>query len=71
MLYLILNLNITTMLKKLSILLVIIGFTTAVTAQIKTPQPSPAAKLEQVVGLTDVSLEYSRPAMRGEQSLEI
>jgi len=65
MLYLILNLNITTMLKKLSILLVIIGFTTAVNAQIKTPQPSPAAKLEQVVGLTDVSLEYSRPAMRG------
>ena len=53
------------MLKKLSILLVIIGFTSTVNAQIKTPQPSPAAKIEQVVGLTDVTLEYSRPAMRG------
>ena len=53
------------MLKKLLILLVIIGFTSTVNAQIKTPQPSPASKLEQVVGLTDVTLEYSRPAMRG------
>jgi DUF2911 family protein len=53
------------MLKKLSFLLVIIGFTTTANAQIKTPQPSPAAKLEQVVGLTDISLEYSRPSMRG------
>lgn len=34
-------------------------------AQINTPAPSPFAKMEQVVGLTDVSLEYSRPAMRG------
>jgi len=37
----------------------------SVNAQIKTPQPSPAAKIEQVVGLTDVSIEYSRPSMRG------
>ena len=34
-------------------------------AQIETPQPSPSAKLEQKVGLTDVTVEYSRPAMRG------
>ncbi len=53
------------MLKKLSILLLIVGLTFSVNAQIKTPQPSPAAKIEQVVGLTDVSVEYSRPAMRG------
>ncbi|MCF6167586.1 DUF2911 domain-containing protein [Lutibacter sp.] len=53
------------MLKKLTILLLIIGLNSAVNAQIKTPQPSPASKLEQVVGLTDVTLEYSRPAMRG------
>ena len=34
-------------------------------AQIQTPQPSPAAKVEQTIGLTEVSVEYSRPAMRG------
>ena len=34
-------------------------------AQIQTPQPSPSTKVEQVVGLTKVTLEYSRPAMRG------
>ncbi|WP_158977482.1 DUF2911 domain-containing protein [Cellulophaga sp. L1A9] len=37
----------------------------AINAQIATPQPSPAAKVMQVVGLTDVTLDYSRPAMRG------
>ncbi len=34
-------------------------------AQVKTPQPSPSSKIEQVIGLTDVSVEYSRPSMRG------
>lgn len=34
-------------------------------AQIQTPQPSPSTTLEQVVGLTEVKIEYSRPAMRG------
>jgi hypothetical protein len=34
-------------------------------AQIKTPQPSPFTKIEQQVGLTDVTLEYSRPSMKG------
>lgn len=34
-------------------------------AQIQTPQPSPSSTLEQVVGLTEVKIEYSRPAMRG------
>ena len=53
------------MLKNLSLLLLFVGFTATSNAQIKTPQPSPAAKLEQVVGLTDVTIEYSRPAMRG------
>lgn len=53
------------MLKKLTIVLLMFGMVTAVKAQIKTPQPSPFSKVEQVVGLTDVSVEYSRPAMRG------
>ena len=34
-------------------------------AQIQTPQPSPSTTLEQVVGLTEVKIEYSRPTMRG------
>ena len=34
-------------------------------AQIQTPQPSPASKVTQTIGLSEVSVEYSRPAMRG------
>ncbi len=34
-------------------------------AQIKTPAPSPAATVKQVVGLTDVEVNYSRPSMKG------
>jgi hypothetical protein len=37
----------------------------SVQAQIETPQPSPSAKIMQTVGLTEVTIEYSRPAMRG------
>lgn len=51
--------------KKLLLLLLVGTLTYSVNAQIQTPAPSPAAKIEQVVGLTDVSIEYSRPAMRG------
>lgn len=36
-----------------------------VNAQLETPQPSPFTKIEQKVGLTDVTLEYSRPSMKG------
>ncbi|WP_439151771.1 DUF2911 domain-containing protein [Winogradskyella sp.] len=39
----------------------------SVNAQIETPQPSPFSKLEQKVGLTDVTLEYSRPSMKGRE----
>lgn len=34
-------------------------------AQLNTPAPSPAAKVMQTVGLTDVTVEYSRPSMKG------
>ncbi len=34
-------------------------------AQIKTPAPSPGSKLEQKVGLTDVTVDYSRPGVKG------
>ncbi len=36
-------------------------------AQVEAPQPSPFTKIEQKVGLTDVTLEYSRPGMRGRE----
>ncbi|MFP9118037.1 DUF2911 domain-containing protein [Flavobacterium sp. RNTU_13] len=34
-------------------------------AQIQTPQASPKATIDQVVGLTNVKIEYSRPSARG------
>lgn len=34
-------------------------------AQLDLPQPSPLGKIEQVVGLTKVSIEYSRPSAKG------
>lgn len=34
-------------------------------AQVQTPQPSPASKFYQKVGLTDIEVEYSRPNMNG------
>ena len=39
-------------------------FSTAVNAQIDTPQPSPLCTISQKVGLTDVEIEYSRPGMK-------
>ena len=51
--------------KKLLLIVLLITFSLNVSGQIKTPQPSPFAKIEQKVGLTDVTLEYSRPSMRG------
>lgn len=48
------------------VLLVLLMFSGALmTAQIQTPAASPAGKIEQKVGLTDVSVEYSRPGMNG------
>ena len=51
--------------KKIMLLAFMSILTLGIQAQIDTPAPSPFSKVEQVVGLTDVSLEYSRPAMRG------
>lgn len=39
--------------------------TVTATAQIRTPQPSTTAELKQGVGLTDVTIVYSRPSMKG------
>ena len=53
------------MFKTLTTLVLIIGLTFSVNAQIDTPAPSPSSKMEQVVGLTDITIDYSRPSMRG------
>lgn len=55
--------------KKL-ILPVFVMFMTALSihtleAQIRTPQPSPAAEVKQTVGLTEVTIVYSRPSAKG------
>jgi tetratricopeptide (TPR) repeat protein len=36
-------------------------------AQIETPMPSPTASFEQTLGLTTVSMEYSRPSAKGRE----
>ncbi|MDG4951084.1 DUF2911 domain-containing protein [Weeksellaceae bacterium KMM 9724] len=33
-------------------------------AQVKTPQPSPAASVTQTVGLTEITVDYSRPSAK-------
>lgn len=51
--------------KKLLFLLAVCAVSFGANAQIKTPAPSPAATVKQVVGLTDVEIIYSRPSMKG------
>lgn len=51
--------------KKLLLIALVFTFSLNVSAQVKTPQPSPFSKVEQKVGLTDVTLEYSRPGVKG------
>ncbi|WNW02655.1 DUF2911 domain-containing protein [Tenacibaculum sp. HL-MS23] len=50
--------------KKIVLSLFVAALTLTTNAQIKTPAPSPTSKLEQAVGLSDVTVEYSRPGMR-------
>lgn len=51
--------------KKITLFLLTVLVSVSLEAQINTPAPSPASKLKQTVGLTDVTVEYSRPSMRG------
>jgi hypothetical protein len=34
-------------------------------AQVKTPAPSPSAKIMETVGMTEIGIDYSRPSMKG------
>ncbi|MCX7548574.1 DUF2911 domain-containing protein [Xanthomarina sp. F1114] len=51
--------------KKILLFIAVGVFTFQMNAQVTTPQPSPSCKLEQKVGLTDFTLEYSRPGVKG------
>ena len=51
--------------KKFLLLVCVALVSFSMEAQINAPAPSPAAKLKQTVGLTNVIVEYSRPSMRG------
>jgi len=51
----------------LSSLLLCAFFISQTSAQIKTPSASPAAKIMQTVGLTDITIEYSRPSKKGRE----
>ena len=50
--------------KTILILLAVLVAANAV-AQVRTPRPSPNATLTQTVGLTDVTIKYSRPGVKG------
>ena len=52
--------------KKYLIIFTLLAFSYSF-SQIKTPQPSPAASMNQMVGLTEIEVEYSRPSMRGRE----
>ena len=51
--------------KKIIFVLATIIANFVIHAQVKTPQPSPHSTLTQVVGLTDVTVDYSRPSAKG------
>jgi hypothetical protein len=51
--------------KKVVLLVALLLSSLTFQAQIVTPQPSPKCVLNQMVGLTDVEVEYSRPGLKG------
>lgn len=55
------------MMKKVVTGLLSIFFLGIADAQVKTPQSSPATEVEQMVGLTKIELEYSRPAKKNRE----
>lgn len=51
--------------KKILLLALVATFYFGATAQISTPAPSPAGSSYSKVGLTDITIEYSRPKVKG------
>lgn len=50
--------------KKILLSLILVGTITLGNAQVKAPQPSPAATVKQSIGLSEVTVEYSRPSAK-------
>jgi len=51
--------------KKVFLLTLLTIFSLGALGQVKTPKPSPASTLKQIVGLTDITVKYSRPGIKG------
>jgi hypothetical protein len=51
--------------KNTLLIIVLLAIGLVANAQVQTPQPSPAASVSTVVGLTDVKIDYSRPSAKG------
>jgi len=51
--------------KRVLLALAVLIANLTIEAQVKTPAPSPKAVVNQMVGLTDVTLDYSRPSAKG------
>lgn len=49
----------------LTAFIISIGISFVTNAQIEIPMASPLSKLEQKIGITDISIEYSRPSVNG------
>lgn len=49
-------------------LILMLGFTLNLMAQIQTPSASPSAKVSQAVGLINIDIEYSRPSLKGRKA---
>ena len=50
--------------KKVLLSLILIGSISLGTAQVKTPQASPSSTVKQTIGLSSVTVEYSRPSAK-------
>lgn len=52
--------------RKTLITLMALAITTSAFAQqVRTPRPSPSASLSQTIGITDMTIKYSRPGVKG------
>jgi len=51
--------------RKITLLFALVAITALSFGQVETPQPSPSSTVKQTVGLTEVTVDYSRPSMKG------